>query len=115
MPLTDNAKDAMLDHLGTLVTRVSLHTADPGTTGTNEVVGGSYAQQAISWNGAASGAMTASNQPQFSVPGGTTVAFVGFWNTAGDTFYGSYDVTDESFGGDGTYTITSGQIDLNGV
>lgn len=31
-------------------TWISLHTADPGDTGANEVVGGSYARQPIAWS-----------------------------------------------------------------
>lgn len=116
MPLNDNAKNAMLNQLGTLITFASLHSADPGTTGTNELAGGSpaYARKAIAWAAAASGAMakTASN-PVFDVEGGDTVSYVGYFSavTAG-TFYGSANVTDEVYGGQGTYTLTAASISL---
>jgi len=58
--------------------------------------------------------MTASNQPVFDVPGGTTVKYVGIWDAqSGGNFMGSADVTDETFANQGTYTVTSAQIDLN--
>lgn len=115
MALSDAAKNAMLDELGTLAGFMSLHSADPGTTGANELSGGSpgYARKAITWSAAAAGAKAISNQPVFDVEGGDTVAFVGFWSasTAG-TFYGSDDVVSETFGAQGTYTVTSAQVSM---
>lgn len=51
--LVNASKNSMLDHLGTLVGFASLHTADPGTSGTSEVAGGApaYARKAITWAG----------------------------------------------------------------
>ena len=106
----NNARNVMLDQLGTVAGFVSLHTADPGTGGSNEVVGGSpaYARKAVTWNAASNGSKTASNQPVFDVPAGTTVSFLGFWSAATNgTFYGSADTADESYNGQGTYTATS--------
>ena len=117
MPLNDTSKNLMLDALAAVAVYASLHTADPGASGTNEVTGGSpaYARKAITWNAAASGALDDSNQPVFDVPASTTVAYVGLWSlvTAG-TFYGSLDVTDEVFAAQGIYTLTDADIDLNG-
>lgn len=110
----------LLDATGTQHGFASLHTADPGATGTaNEVAGGSpaYARKAITW--AAADAATPSVKalvatfPVFDVPPGTTVAFVGLWTLAsGGTFGGSFDVTDEVFAGQGTYSLTAGSISL---
>ena len=116
MPYSNNAKHAMLDELASLAVFVSLHTADPSTTGANEVSGGSpaYARKAITWNAASGGAIDSSNQPVFDVPAGTTVAYVGFWSaSSAGTFYGSADVTDEAFAAQGTYTLTDADLDLN--
>lgn len=115
MPLNDNAKNAMLNHLGTLAVFASLHTADPGTTGTSEVSGGSpaYARKAITWNAAATASLDNNANPVFDVPA-TTVAFVGFWSAAtAGTFYGSADVTDEVFAAQGTYTLSDADISLS--
>lgn len=74
--------NAMLDALAALLDQASLHTAFPTLSGNNEVTGGSYARQSITWNSAASGALDSSNQPVFSVPAGQTVRWIGYWDTA---------------------------------
>lgn len=101
----------------TPITHVSLHTAAPGDTGANEVAGGSpaYARQPIAFNAPAGGVMDDStNGAVFNVPAGTTVTHVGFWSavTAG-TFLGGKAISSESFTGQGTYTLTDADLDLN--
>lgn len=116
MPYSTAGKNAMLDYIGGLAAYVSLHYANPGDTGTNEVAGGSpaYARKPITWNAASGGALDDSNTQVFDVPAGTTVAFVGFWSApTGGVFYGYADVTDEAFGSQGTYTLTDADFDLN--
>lgn len=76
MPFTTAGKNQMLDNLG--VTHVSAHTADPGDTGANEVSGGSYARQSITFGAAAAGALDSSNTPVIPIPAGTTVTHLGF-------------------------------------
>ncbi len=110
-------KNAMLDALAAVAVYASLHTADPGTDGSNEVSGGSpaYARKAITWGSATGGAIDSSNAPVFDVPASTTVTHVGFWSaSSGGTFYGSADVTDEAFSAQGTYTLSDADLDLNG-
>lgn len=116
MPLNNTAKNLMLDQLATVAVYASLHTADPGTTGTNEVTGGSpaYARKAITWNAAASANLDNNANPVFDVPAGTTVTHAGFWSAAtSGTFYGSADITDETFAAQGTYTLTDADISLS--
>ena len=113
--LTDATRNSMLDHLGTLITHVSLHTADPGATGTSEVTGGSpaYARKPITWAAAAALLKTSSAGVTFDVPGATTVTHLGYWSalTAG-TFRGSRPLSaSETFTGQGTYTLAAGDID----
>ena len=78
---TNGAKDAGLDAIGALGTWISLHTADPGSTGANEVVGGSYARVQTTWSAAA-----ASSKPgtavTINVPAGVSVAYWGVWSTS---------------------------------
>lgn len=74
---TTAAKNAMLAALS--ADAASLHTGFPGTTGANEVTGGSYARQAPSL-GAASGEVRTASSNTWSVPGGTTVRWVGYWS-----------------------------------
>lgn len=112
MALNNNAINAMLDQLGTLITFASLHTANPGGTGANELTGGApaYARKSITWNAAAAGNLDSSNAPVFDVPA-ATITHVGFWSavTAG-TNYGDADITDEVFAAQGTYTLTDADI-----
>lgn len=116
MALNDTAKNLMLDALGAVATFASAHGSNPGTTGTGELAGGApaYARKAIAWNAAAAGSMSKTGASVvFDIEGGDTVAFIGYWSavTAG-TFYGYADVTDEVFGGQGTYTLTAATISL---
>lgn len=114
MALNDTAKNLMLTELATAAVYMSLHTAYPATSG-NEITGGSpaYARKAITWGTAASGEIAMTNDPVFDVPA-TTVAAVGFWSAAtAGTQYGDYDVTDEVFAAQGTYTVTATTINLN--
>lgn len=115
MALNDTAKNIMLDALTAVALWVSAHSADPGTTGTSELDGGApaYARKAITWNAASTANADSSNTPVLDIEGGDTVAWIGYWSavTAG-VFYGSADVTDEVFGGQGTYTLTDADISL---
>ena len=105
--------NAMGTGLTTLITHVSLHTADPGATGTSEATGGSpaYARKAITWAAWASGASSNTNAIIFDVPAGT-FTHIGYWSasTAG-TYYGSRACTSQTFSGQGTYTIAIGDLD----
>jgi len=70
----------MLDALD--VASLSLHTAFPGTTGTNEVTGGSYARQAVTFGAASAGVRTLSAAATADVPAGN-VAWAGLWSSGG--------------------------------
>ncbi len=111
------AYNAMLDHLATLMTRVALHTGDPGAANAadNEVSGGSpaYARQPIAWNAAAARNLDSNGTPVFDVPAAATVNWISFWNTAGTVRYGKKSVTAEAFGAQGTYTLTDADFNLN--
>jgi hypothetical protein len=114
----DTAKNLMLDQLGTLVTRLALHTGDPGAANQadNEIAGGSpaYARMAVAWNAAALGTMDDStNGAVFDVPAATTVSWISGWNTAGTVRYFKKNVADEVFTNQGTYTVTDADLDLN--
>jgi hypothetical protein len=76
---TTAAKNTMLDAL--TFSAASLHTGYPGSTGANEVSGGSYARQTPSV-GAASGEVRTAASNSWPVPAGTTVRWVGYWNAS---------------------------------
>jgi hypothetical protein len=104
----------MLDGLTGGVAYVSLHTADPSTTGTSEVSGGSpaYARKAITWTAASASATSNSAQIVFDVPTSTTIRYLGYWSAStSGTFYGSRILdTAQTFSSQGTYTLAIGAI-----
>lgn len=62
---------------------LSLHTADPGTTGANEVTGGSYARQAITFGTPASGSAASTDAQTFSsMPSESGNLWIGIWSAA---------------------------------
>lgn len=112
--LTDAAKHVMLNQLATVAVFASMHTGDPGTSGANEASGGSpaYARKAITWNAAASGNLDNNANPVFDVPAGT-YSYVGLWSAvSGGTYYGHFDIVDEVFAGQGTYTLSDADVAL---
>lgn len=112
--LVNAGKHAMLDGFATSATYVSLHTADPGSTGTSEVSGGSpaYARKSVSWASSSGGSKSSNANIVFDVPGSTTITHLGYWSasTAG-TYLGSRALdANQTFATQGTYTITSGNL-----
>ncbi len=92
---------------------VSLHTNVVGSGDTGEVTGGApaYARKAVTWNAAAAGSKSISASVIFDVPSGTTIMRVGFYSaSSGGTYFGDADITDETYGGQGTYTLTAATI-----
>lgn len=121
MPYTEHGKNAMLTAITTgsaikVIDRVSLHTAEPSESGSNEVAGGEYARQKIEWNAPTGGSVDdKTNGAVFKVPAKTTVKFIGFWSDAGGTpkFEAFEKVTEETFNAAGTYTLEDADLDLN--
>ncbi|WP_214322072.1 phage tail fiber protein [Nonomuraea sediminis] len=114
MALSNAGKNVCLDALGGVAGFVSLHTADPGTTGASEVTGGTYARKSHTWNAASSGNLDNSNQPVFDVPASTTVTHFGLWSAStSGTFYGGGSLSaSESFTAAGQYTLTDCDVTL---
>lgn len=115
MPLTVGSKNLMLDALAAVVDRISAHTDAPGSTGANEVTGGTYARQAITWDAASGGAINLAAGVSFNVPAATTVTHLGFWTNSGAVFRGFYDIPDEAFASGGVLEVPAGAIDLNAI
>ena len=94
---SDSLRNAILEHFyrgnsqtargGTLY--VSLHTADPGRTGANELTGSGYARQAVTFDPAVAGATDAVADAVFPANSGGasyTVSHIGLYDalTAGN-------------------------------
>lgn len=105
MPLNDAALVLAANAIQAAITHLSLHSADPGAGGANEVgtrvaaAGAVDADGDITWSNVAFTGLTA-NQP---------VSHVGYWSAStGGTFYGSRALTgDTTASSSGGYTITS--------
>jgi hypothetical protein len=87
--LTDARVNAMLDTEFAAGDKISAHTAY-SLTGTNEITGGSYARQTITWSAAGSRSKASSGNMDIPIPAGNTVAWLGVWNSAGSTFRGMF-------------------------
>lgn len=90
MAFTNAAKEAAALAITALGAYISLHTADPGTTGTSEATGGApaYARKLTTWTGGASDGSVPGSQVTFDVAAGT-YTWSGIWSavTSG-TFVG---------------------------
>lgn len=86
---------------------ISLHTGNPGTTGANEVAGGSYIRISTTWGAIAAGSVTGS-QVTINVPVSTTITNWGLWDasTSGNYYDGGQLPTAVTFNVAGTYLIT---------
>jgi hypothetical protein len=82
-----------------------------------EISGGSpaYARKSIAWSAAALGVLDDStNGAVFDVPAAATVNYVGTFSAlTNGTLYGVDQVTAETFGAQGTYTLTDEKLNLN--
>ncbi|HLU76155.1 MAG TPA: hypothetical protein VKZ82_28515 [Nonomuraea sp.] len=70
------------------ITHLSLHTANGGSTGADELSGGGYARQAPTYAAPSGGIADLADPIEFGAPGtAATVTHVGFWD--GSTWLGS--------------------------
>lgn len=120
MPYTVAAKDKMLTALRADIDAISIHTADPSTTGANEVASGSYARVSVStadWNAAsadADGEVHLNNDKAFVAAAAETATYFGLWDAS--VFLGGGPITgDTVFNAEGDFTLKAGtKFDLNG-
>lgn len=112
MALSTTAKNAMLDALAALITHLALANA-----GDEINSGGTYARQAVAWGAAAGGILSMTGTEVFDVDAGNTINQVLFRDVATiddhTPDYGNAPITEEVFGGAGTYTLTALTITLS--
>jgi len=96
MSISDYYENKILDHMlrGTAFSPptavyVSLHSADPGETGANEISGGGYARKQVTFNAPSGGAMSNSNLLRWDNMPAVTVTHVALWDapTAGNCLW----------------------------
>jgi hypothetical protein len=110
MPLQANVLNVSNNAATPILVYASLHSADPGATGANEITGGSpaYARQLVAW-GASAGQVSAMTATlNFDVPA-STVAFVGLWSAvSGGIWRGGQALNATAiFGSQGQYHLTA--------
>jgi hypothetical protein len=112
MALSNAGKDALLEGLAAAASHISLHTADPSTTGANELTGGTYARQVIPWGAASAGTLANDDAIVFDVAADRTITHVGYWSAdSGGTFYGARALDEsQTFATAGTYTMAAGNL-----
>jgi hypothetical protein len=107
MGYTDATLTVAVNAITALGDYISAHTGDPGTTGTNEVAGGTYARVDTTWPSGTAGSSTGT-QVSINIPGGNTVSYWGVWSAvSAGTFIAGFALDDaEVFGSDGTIDFT---------
>ena len=103
MAMNETYRNAIADYGAGLITYIGL-VDESGI----ELSGGSpaYARQAVTWTVASDGVIRPTADLTFDIPAGTTVAgWRGYDALSGGTDYGGADLTQESYAGQGTYTL----------
>jgi len=88
---------------------VSLHTGDPGTTGANEVSGGTYVRQQVPFNAASGGQVKNTSAINWTLMPTATVTHIGLWTaaTAGTFVVGAVLTTGINVIAGATATLTA--------
>lgn len=100
-------KNVAVDAVIALGNWISLHTADPSTTGASEATGGSYARQQSTFGASSAGVATGS-EVTFTGLVAATYNFFGQWSavTAGTFRHGNVLTPSMTLGGTGTLKVT---------
>lgn len=104
MPATTALLDDLAGRIDTVVTHIALFGNG------SEVTGGSpaYARQAVTWTAPSGGLIRPSADLTFNIPaGGVVDEWRGFSAASGGTDYGGEVLTEEVYGGQGTYILES--------
>ena len=80
MAISTHYQEVILNRLGRDASHVSLHTADPGTRGTSELVSDAYQRQPVTLNPAVGGIVSNSNVLNFDDMPLTTITHYGLWD-----------------------------------
>jgi hypothetical protein len=89
--------------------KLSLHTADPGTTGASEATGGSYARQSAGYSAASGGACALAGTVSFTGMPAGTYTHLGLWDSAGTPVFlqGAAFASSATVSAGGTVNVTS--------
>ncbi|MER6892028.1 hypothetical protein [Streptomyces halstedii] len=116
MALSDAGAAVMLNAFGAVAVWIGLNDGPAGTTGANELAGGSpaYARQQGLWNPASGKVIALGGAEEFDVPAGSTVDNFSLWNaSSGGVFQaGGVLSSSEPYGAQGKYTLTGATVTL---
>lgn len=104
-PNDDGKNAALSGGLTDAILFLALHSANPGSTGTNPT---SAARLSVAWNAPSAGSSSMTAAKNFTGGASNGAAqFVGAWSAVtGGTFYGYWDITgDQTFNAAGEYTL----------
>lgn len=107
MAFPTGTKNTAVDAIVALGNWISLHTADPGTTGASEATGGGYARQQSAF-GAAASAVATGAEVTFAGILAAAYGFFGVWSavSAGTFRHGNVLTPAMTLGGTGTLKVT---------
>lgn len=88
MPFNTNGRNAMVGGLAANISHVSVHDAIPDAAGSDEISGGSYARQPVTWTAPAAGEADTDADLIHDIPAGSTAVAYGHWDalTAGNHY-----------------------------
>lgn len=90
MAFTNATKETAALAVTALGAYISLHTADPGTTGASETSGSGYARKLTTWTGGSSDGSVAGSEVTFDAGAGT-YTHIGIWSaSSGGTFIAGF-------------------------
>ena len=95
---------------------VSLHTADPGDNGADEVAGGTYVRQEPSFSAAATKSKTTDAELEFTLMPSCTITHLGLWGYYTDTWvfiWGGELGSSKVVGAGDTVKIPVGDLDID--
>lgn len=114
MPLVTSEVNAMVDFVASRAKAVSVHTADPGSTGASEATGGSYGRKSLAF-AAASGTDASAAEVPVDVPAGSYTHY-GLWSaTTGGTFLGGGPLLNGAGNAETATFSSAGQIKVTVV
>lgn len=89
--------------------KLSIHTADPGTTGASEATGGSYARQSAGYSAASAGACVLAAAVSFTLMPAGTFTHLGLWDSTGTPVFlqGAALAASKTLSAGDTLTISS--------
>lgn len=107
MPLQVRSINIGADAIAADIVEVSLHSADPGDTGADELSSANYSRQPITWNPASGGVASNAEPVTFELSAGDAAMYSGLWSADGQWCGGSELSVQQEFSGDGQYNLNS--------